>query len=644
MLKHAIAKAAASYLRRRGDMLSARRNPAGALRWYERALSLHPEPALTHYKCGNSLMALNRPAEAVMSYSAALLRRVDYADAFYNRGLAYHALKKFTDALDDFDQALRLKPNDAEAQNNRGNALLELKRPADALASYELALAAKPAYPDALHNCAIAQLALKRPDAAADALVRLLKLVPDYPFAKGKLLHAKMLACDWQDLQQIAAAVAADVRAGRKAAQPFGYQAVSISPRDLHACAAIYAAAFYPASPTPAWTGQKYDHAKIRVGYVAGEFREHATALLAVRLFELHDKTRFEIFALDNGWDDGSAMRQRLVLAFDQFVPIAELSDDAAAELIRRYEIDILVNLNGYFGQVRQGIFARRPCPVQVNFLGFPGTLGADYMDYIVADHLVIPDDEQAFYSEKVAYLPDSYQVNDADRCIAPATPTRAQAGLPEHGFVFCCFNNNYKITPEFFAIWMRLLGRIPDSVLWLFEDNTAVAANLRRAAARYGIEPARLVFARNVDHAEHLARHRLADLFVDTLPYNAHTTASDALWAGLPLLTCRGTTFPGRVAASLLNAVGLPELIAGSLEEYEALAIKLATTPAELSAVRQTLAANRHTHPLFDSERFRCHIESAYTIMWEKYQSGETPSGFSVPSLVKLNAAAVLT
>jgi predicted O-linked N-acetylglucosamine transferase (SPINDLY family) len=584
-------------------------------------------------------MALNRPAEAVMSYSAALLRRVDYADAFYNRGLAFHALKKFTDALDDFDQALRMKPDDAEAQNNRGNALLELKRPADALASYELALAAKPAYPDALHNCAIAQLALKRPDAAADALVRLLKLVPDYPFAKGKLLHAKMLACDWHDLQQIADAVAADVRAGRKAAQPFGYQAVSTSPRDLHACAAIYAAAFYPASPTPAWTGQKYDHAKIRVGYVAGEFREHATALLAARLFELHDKTRFEIFAFDNGWDDGSAMRQRLVGAFDQFVPIAELSDDAASELIRRCEIDILVNLNGYFGQVRQGIFARRSGPVQVNFLGFPGTLGADYMDYIVADHLVIPDDEQAFYSEKVAYLPASYQVNDSRRSIAPVAPTRAQAGLPEYGFVFCCFNNNYKITPEFFAIWMRLLGRIPDSVLWLFEDNTAVAANLRRAAARYGIEPTRLVFARNVDHAEHLARHRLADLFVDTLPYNAHTTASDALWAGLPLLTCRGTTFPGRVAASLLNAVGLPELIAGSVEEYATLAIKLATTPADLSAVRQTLAANRHTHPLFDSERFRRHIESAFTIMWEKYQRGETPSGFSVPPLVKLNA-----
>ena len=348
-------------------------------------------------------------------------------------------------------------------------------------------------------------------------------------------------------------------------------------------------------------------------------------------LFETHDKQRFELYAFDNGWDDGSATRQRIARAFDEIIPIAGVADEAAAALIRQHEIDILVNLNGYFGQARTDVFGLRPAPVQVNYLGFPGTLGAAYMDYIVADRTVIPPDEQAFYMEKVVYLPDTYQANDSSRNISPLTPTRSAAGLPENAFVFCCFNNNYKITPSLFDVWMRLLQRVPTSVLWLFADNPAAASNLRAAAAQSGVAPERLVFARHVALGDHLARHRLADLFLDTLPYNAHTTASDALWAGLPLITCRGTTFPGRVAASLLEAIGLPEMITLSLEEYAALATRLATTPVLLAAVREKLATNRDTHPLFDTGRFCRHLEAAYTTMWDRHQRGETPAGFAV-------------
>ena len=293
--------------------------------------------------------------------------------------------------------------------------------------------------------------------------------------------------------------------------------------------------------------------------------------------------------------------------------------------------IDILVNLNGYFGTERMGIFAARPVPVQVNYLGFPATLGAPYIDYILADRIVIPKEEQRFYKENVVYLPDSYQVNDSTRMIAEVTPSRAACGLPDQAFVFCNFNHIYKLTPAMFAVWMNILRQAEDSVLWLLESNRKFPHTLRKEAERHGIAGERLVFARPALPADHLARMKLADLFLDSLPYNAHTTASDALWTGLPLLTCRGKSFPGRVAASLLQAIGMPELVTQTLEDYQALALRLAGDPAYLGALRQKLAQNRLTTPLFDTSRFRLHIEAAYTAMWEISRRGESARSFSV-------------
>jgi protein O-GlcNAc transferase len=351
-------------------------------------------------------------------------------------------------------------------------------------------------------------------------------------------------------------------------------------------------------------------------------------------LFEKHDKQRFELTAISFGRHTTGAMRERLTQAFDRFIDVQNLTDRDVAKLITDLEIDIAVDLKGYTQDSRPGILAHRPAPVQVNYLGYPGTMGAEYIDYLLADRYLIPAEHQPYYTEKIVYLPDSYQVNDSKRAIAEDTPTRAEAGLPESGFVFCCFNHNYKITPFMFEIWMRLLANVPDSVLWLFEDNPFVANHLKKAAQLSNIAPERLVFAPRVKLDAHLARQKLADLFLDTLPYNAHTTTSDALWAGLPVVTCMGNAFAARVAGSLLHAIGLPELVTENLQDYEALALKLATNPALLAEIKAKLAKNRLTYPLFNADRFRRHIEAAYLMMWERSQRGEAPVSFAVPPI----------
>jgi predicted O-linked N-acetylglucosamine transferase (SPINDLY family) len=379
---------------------------------------------------------------------------------------------------------------------------------------------------------------------------------------------------------------------------------------------------------------------KIRIAYVSGEFREQATSYLTAELFERHDRARFDIVGVSTGWNDHSPMRRRLEEAFDTFLDGSAKTDVELAQLMARSEIDIAVDLNGYFGNERTGLFALRPCPIQVNYLGFPGTMGVDYIDYILADRTVIPEDQHAFYVEKVVYLPDSYQVNDSKKEIGAHTPLRSDVGLPESGFAFCCFNNNHKITPEMFAVWTRILRQVEGSVLWLFQGNAAATANLRMEAERHGIGQERIVFAPHASLPDHLARHRLADLFLDTLPHNAHTTCSDALWAGLPVLTCLGSSFAGRVAASLLNAVGLPELVTHTLEEYEARALELARDPAMLAQIRDKLAQNRRSYPLFDAGRFCRHVEAAFSTMWERHRRGEPPASFSVAPAAQAEAA----
>jgi len=422
-----------------------------------------------------------------------------------------------------------------------------------------------------------------------------------------------------------------DVNAGGRADSPFHFLAISESPASQLRCARTLVADECPPAPRPLWRGERYAHDRIRVAYVSADFHEHAVPRLMAGLLERHDRQRFEVTALSLGPDQRDAMRSRLVAAADRFLDVRDRDDRAVAALMRELEIDIAVDLQGYTRGCRPGIFAHRAVPVQVNWLGYPGTMGAGYMDYILADRHVVPPDRDAHYAEKVVRLPDCYQVNDADRRVAGDAPPRSALGLPEDGFVFCCFNNNYKIAPRVFDVWMRLLLAVDRSVLWLLEDNATAAANLRREAARRGVDAARIVFAPRARMEDHLARQRRADLFLDTRPYNAHVTASDALWVGVPLVTCPGDTFAGRVAASLLHAAGLPELVAGSWEEYERLARTLATDRDRLASLRGRLARDRATCPLFDTDRFRRHIESAYGTLHERAQRGEPPASFDV-------------
>ena len=580
---------------------------------------------------GASLYYLNRVGEALASYDRALAIKPDYAEAWHNRGNALRDLKRFGEALASYDKALAINPDNAEALNNRGAPLYYLNRVEEALASYDRALAINPDYVEALHSRGTIQWKEgQRYEAAISDLEKAVSIDPDYPYAQGDLLHLRMHGTDWSAFEQQVVLVGAGVRADKRIVDPFIYQAISDSPADLQACSSIFTRHFHPPAPT-LWKRAKRGHKKIRVGYVSGEFRDQATAFLTAGLYECHDKSKFEIVAFDNGWSTNSHIRRRLESAFDRFIRISNLSDRAAAEKIHDEEIDILVSLNGYFGDHRMGVFAQKPAPVQVNYLGFPATLGANYIDYILADRFVIPRDEQRYYTEKVVYLPDSYEVNDSKRHVAQSMPGRSESQLTETAFVFCNFNMSYKLTPAIFAVWMRILKQVEGSVLWLLESNAVSPKNLRCEAERHGVAGNRLIFAPFVPMEKQLNRLKLADLFLDTLPCNAHTTASDALWAGVPLITCCGKTFPGRVATSLLNAIDLPELVTANLEEYEALAVKLANNPEALQAVRQKLAHNRQTTPLFDTDRIRQHIEIAYTKMWEIFQRGEAPRSFNV-------------
>ncbi len=604
---------------------------AGAL--YRQILELQPGHFDALHLLGVIAQQSGNLQRAVELISQAIKINPRNADAYSNLGNALRDLKRHAEAMACYDSALRIKPDYVEPLYNRGLALQEVRRNEEALASYDRALGLRPDYADALYNRSVALQDLKRYADAAVSFERLIGIAPEYPYAAGKLCYTRLQCCDWTHYRSDMRQVVRAVTDGKRACDPFSFAALSDSAAAQLLCARTYAADKYPPSPVPVWTGQHYAHDKIRIAYLSADFHNHATAYLMAGLFEKHDKDRFEVTAMSFGPDAQDGMRERLVHAFDRFVDVRGRSDHDAAMLLREMEIDIAVDLKGYTQDNRTGILAQRAAPIQVNYLGHPGTMGASYIDYIVADARLIGPQDRACYSEQVVCLPNCYQVNDDTRPISAQTLSRAEAGLPQAGFIFCCFNNNYKITPDVFDVWMRLLQQVPGSVLWLLEDNPVASGNLRREAASRGIASERLVFAPRMKLDEHLARHRLADLFLDTLPYTAHTTASDALWAGLPVLTCSGETFAARVASSLLDAIGLPELIAGSLEEYQALAHKLATRPDMLAEVRARLESNRMTRPLFDTDRFRRHIESAYVTMWERHQRGDSPASFDVPA-----------
>jgi predicted O-linked N-acetylglucosamine transferase (SPINDLY family) len=612
-----------------GIALIQRRKFAEAESYLRRALAQRQNSDATLYNYGIVLKALKRPAEALQRFSEALAINSAVADTWNNRGTAYCDLSCYDRAVEDFNQAIRLNPDHAGAYSNKGRALAALKRHADALSAYRQALAIKPDLAEAWCGCAQVYRRLDRDDQALAAFDRALALQPGLDYAASSRLQAKLHLCDWRNLEAQVAQVLSIVRQQQVACDPGEILTLPSSPADQLASARRYV----QNQPrfTPLRHGEVHSHDRIRLGYLSADFHEHATSFLGAGLFEQHDRSRFEVTGISFGPDQNSAMRDRIKSAFDRFVDVESKNEQEVAELVRGLEIDIAIDLNGFATNNRFGILARRPAPIQVNYLGYPGTMAADWIDYVVADAVVIPQQHFEFYSEKIVWLPDSYQVNDNRRPLPQDVPTRRQCGLPDAGFVFCCFNNNYKITPECFSVWMRLLQAVEGSVLWLLETNQTAYANLRQEAEKRGVSSQRLVFARRSSLREHLARHCNADLFLDTLPYNAHTTASDALWAGLPVITCLGTTFAGRVAASLLGATGLSQLITVSLDDYERLALSLAQDRTLLGSIKAKLIDNRNRCPLFDTARFTRDIEDAYARMWQRHRNGTPPASFAV-------------
>jgi len=641
-----------------------------ALAAYDKVIALAPNNIEGRINRGNVLANLGRTAEALASFDKALALEPNHVVALGNRGAALRKLQRSDEALASLDRALAIAPDHADTLNNRGNALMDLHRPRDALADFDRALKINPAQPNVLTNRAAALHALERyqdalrscedalagdpgssnaflmrghilakldrPAEAATSYEQALAVDPAQPFAFGASVLCHLAACNWDKAASLTGAVREHVRDARSVVPPFNLLGLPIDASDQLQCARNFVRQRLPAEPEPLARGTGAETSgKIRLAYFSGDFRRHPITYLITELLERHDRTRFEVIGVSYGRDDGSEERTRIVRAFDQVHDVQERSDRGVAVLIRDLHAEIVIDLGGHTENSRLAALASRPAPIQVSYLGYAGTTGADFIDYVIGDKVVLPLDHQPYYSEKIVQLPDCYLVNDTKKSISPDVPSRAQAGLPEQGFVFCCFNNSYKITAEIFDVWMRLLKGIDGSVLWLSRMNDRATARLHDTASERGVDPARLVFAPKVPSmADHLARQRLADLFIDTLPYNAHTTASDALWAGVPVLTCPGKAFPGRVAASMLHAIGLPELVTKSLDEYEALARALAAEPARLRSLRQELEQHRLSRPLFDTDRFRRHIEAAYTRMWQMRQRGEAPRSFGVDAI----------
>ena len=593
-----------------GIALTAQGKPNEVVAAYRQAVALRPNFPEAYLNLGVVLRELGKPDEAIEVCRQAIAFKPNFPEIYFNLGMTLAAQGKLDEAIEMYRQAIALRPDFAEPYCSLGLALVGQMRLEEAAAAYRQAVALRPNFPEAYLNLGVVLRELGKPDEAIEACRHVVALRPDNVDA---LVNLGTLLRDQWDLEEALAvyrrAVALDPSAVKANAQLAILRRQICDWSEFETDRSRVLSLFRDVEPfvlftmpsTPAqqlasaqtWAskigrGPAFIHApaksrdRIRLGYLSADFHRHATAYLMAELFERHDRSRFEVFAYSYGADDGSEMRQRLVNAFEHFIDIRTTSHVESARRIYGDEIDILVDLKGYTGSTRTEILVNRPAPVQVNYLGFPGTMGADFIDYIIADRFVAPTERQSFYSEKIIHLPDCYQPNDTKRAIAEPAPTRSECGLPEQGIVFCSFNGAYKITPAVFEIWMRLLKAVPESVLWLLSTNRLTEDNVRREAAARGVDPGRLVFCPPLHLPMHLARHRNADLFLDTLPVNAHTTASDALWAGLPVVTCVGDTFISRVAGSLLNTIGLPELVTFSLEEYEALALDLATNPID--------------------------------------------------------------
>ena len=571
-----------------------------AVIYFEQFVTLVPSSSIGHYNLGNTLKALKRQDEALASYAHAIQLNPDYAEAYSNRAIILFESMRYDEALANYDQAVQLKPDYAEAYYNRGITFVELRRYDEALVDYEHAIQFK----------------------------------PEINYLLGGFINAKMHLCDWHNFHSLVNQLSENIQKQKKVALPFVVLACIDNAALQKQFAEIYVNDKHPVNKALPSISKYPKHGKIRIGYFSADFHEHPVSYLMAELFELHNRVQFEIIAFSFGVNTQDPMRQRLEKCFDQFIDVRAKSDTQIALLAREMEIDVAVDLSGFTAGSRTEIFAMRAAPIQVNYLGYAGTMSAEYMDYVIADPTLIPDEKQCDYSEKIAYLPITYMVNDASLILSKEPFSRTSVGIPEKAFIFACFNASYKITPATFLGWMRILSAVDNSVLWLSSMNQMAMNNLKAQAVECGISSNRIIFASRVPSvSDHLNRIKLADLFLDTFPYNAHTTSNDALRVGLPVLTLMGEAFQSRVAGSLLKAVNLPELITTNQYDYESLAIDLASNPEKLAQIKNKLKSNLETSVLCNTRLFAQHIESLYQAMYQRYQENLPPEHIYIKS-----------
>lgn len=594
-----------------------------ALQAYDRALNFSPGHPEVLNNRGVVLRELKRAPEAIASHEQAIRLRPDFVEAHNNLGIAHYDLKQYERAVQCYEHAIRLRPDFAMAHCNLGIVFQELKHFDQALASFEVALRLDPEMAAAHYNQGMVLQELKRHEDALASYSRAFELKPNLDFLHGHWLHAKMQLCDWQGVVPSIDQLASKIDQGLKAATPLICQALLDSPELQRKCAAPFAAmasAGAAARPTVAPAASARPE-RIRIGYFSADFGDHPVTHLITGVIEAHDRSRFEIMGFSLAPRAGE-WRDRVARAFDQFIDASAMTDDEVAAMAHALALDVAIDLNGYTQNCRPGIFARRAAPIQVSYLGYLGTMSAEFIDYLIVDPAIVPDGSESLYPEKLIVLP-CYQCNDRNAVLSEEPISRAQVGLPEQGFVYAAFNNSYKITPDTFDAWMRILAQVPDSVLWLYARNPTTIDNLRRAAQARGIEQERIVFAGYMPRAQHLRRLQLADLFLDTFPCNAGATASDALRAGLPILTRAGSAFASRVGASVLNAVGLPDMVTQDMAGYEAKAVQLGNDPALIREVRARLARQLPDCALFDTPRFTGHLERAFLKLIAQRTSG---------------------
>lgn len=615
----------------RGLLLKNKNELHLALECFDNAIAINPNFAEGHNNRGLILKILKRPESALLSYERAIVINPNYVEAHNNRGSVLMELRQMEAALISYKAALNINPTYALAYNNLGNAYVDLEQVDMAINCYKKSIELNPRYAEAFNNLGNAFRRQNNIEMALSSYVKAHEIDPEYNSNLGQIVHMKMILCEWRHYEIFCKELVEKIYAQKNVANPFAILGVIDSGEIQKKCSEIYSRSLHPENSSLGQIESRTKKNKIRVGYFSADLQHHATAYLMAGFFEAHNKEIFELVAFSFGPDSRDDLRMRIIKPLDHFIDVRGMSERQIAQLSRDMNIDIAVDLKGFTKDSRMDIFAYRAAPIQVNYLGYPGTMGADYIDYIIADQALVPSEYQDNYSEKIVYLPNSYQVNDSLRVISDREFTRQELDLPENVFVFCNFNNGYKITPMIFDGWMRILASVEGSVLWLLEDNPSVPINLRREAEIRGISSNRLIFAKRMPPSEHLARHRCADLFLDTFPCNAHTTASDSLWAGLPLITLRGESFASRVASSLLSAADLPELITDTQSDYESLAIDLANDPLKLKEYKSRLLNNRLTMPLFNTRCTTKNIELAYIQMMERYWNGLLPDDIAL-------------